>query len=85
MGHIVPKVGDWVSCSGRESHGKVTQVSGNKFKAYFFGEPNGDGTSSIEGDFEWIEMKNIEGIVSDPNQLNILEKELSGAICAVCY
>lgn len=78
---IIPKVGDWVNCNGKESQGKVSSVSENDgtFTADFFTE------AIIAEEFGGTEsgtlpFSRIAEIITNQPAVDELEKELKGEV-----
>lgn len=79
--HLIPNVGDWVECRGKDSHGKVTEVRLDKgtFVAGFFTEWSD--YSDIGGTEEDEErISNIVAIVTNQEKIRELEEEISGKL-----
>jgi hypothetical protein len=73
---IIPKMGDWIikisSFSGSEP-GKIIYIdSGNREAIGVFFDEDGDGMTAVDLLFE-----EIQEILSDPEQLMELEKEMA--------
>lgn len=72
------KIGDWVNVRDRgEGPGRVTQVIGEYFRANFLKE---DG---VEYCIDLVPTLHIKEIVSDPAEIEILEKEYKGEYEAI--
>ena len=78
---VIPKVGDWVNCHGKESQGKISSVNKNDgtFTADFFTE------AITEEEFGGTEsgtllFSRIAEIISNQQKIDELEKELRGEV-----